>query len=90
LSPEQVKVLFEAAQGGRLEALYVLAVRTELRQGELLALKWDDVNLEVGTLQVRRTLVKTKGGPCSQRPTPRIAADPRSSSRVPQTPSDDT
>ena len=28
-----------------------------------MALKWNDVNLEVGTLQVRRTLVTTKGGP---------------------------
>jgi integrase len=28
-----------------------------------LALKWNDVNVEVGTLQVRRTLVTTKGGP---------------------------
>ncbi len=63
LSPEQVKVLFKAAQGDRLEALYILAVHTGLRQGELLGLKWDDVNLESGTLQVRRTLVRTKDGP---------------------------
>lgn len=27
-----------------------------MRQGELLGLKWEDVNLERGTLQVRRTL----------------------------------
>jgi integrase len=47
----------------RLEALYVLAVYTGFRQGELLALKWDDVNVESGALQVRRTLVTTKDGP---------------------------
>jgi integrase len=50
LSPEQVKVLFKASQGDHLEALYVLAVHTGLRQGELLALKCDDVNLESATL----------------------------------------
>jgi integrase len=36
LTPEQVKVLLEAARGDRLEALYVLALNTGLRQGELL------------------------------------------------------
>src|SRR5215210_7641120 len=68
LTAEQVKVLFEAAKGDRLEALYVLAVTTGLRQGELLGLKWDDINLKVGTLQVRRTLTTAKGGPVLSAP----------------------
>ncbi len=34
----------------------LLAVHCGLRQGELLGLKWDDVDLKGGTLQVRRTL----------------------------------
>ncbi len=63
LTPEQVGALFAAVRGDRLEALYVLAVTTGLRQGELLGLKWEDVNLDVGTLQVRRTLTTAKGGP---------------------------
>ena len=63
LSPEQVKALLETARDDRLEALYVLAVTTGLRQGELLALKWEDVDLESGTLRVRRTLTTAKGGP---------------------------
>jgi len=42
--------------GDRLEALYVLTLNTGMRQGELLALKWDDVDLERGVLRVRRTL----------------------------------
>jgi len=41
----------------------VLAIYTGLRQGELLGLKWDDVDLEDGSLQVRRTLSITKSGP---------------------------
>jgi integrase len=63
LAPEQVKVLLQATRDERLEALYVLAVTTGLRQGELLGLKWEDVDLEFGTLQVRRTLATAKGGP---------------------------
>jgi integrase len=56
LSLDQVKVLFEAARGDRLECLYTVAVTCGLRQGELLGLKWEDVDLEANTLQVRRSL----------------------------------
>src|SRR5215210_4975696 len=68
LTPEQVKMLLDAANSDRLEALYVLAVTTGLRQGELLGLKWDDIDLKVGTLQVRRTLTTAKGGPVLSAP----------------------
>jgi integrase len=40
LSPGQARKLLQASRGDRLEALYVLAVHTGMRQGELLALKW--------------------------------------------------
>lgn len=63
LTAEQVKILFEAVRGDRLETLYILAFHTGLRQGELLGLKWGDVDVEAGTLQVRRTLTTAKGGP---------------------------
>jgi integrase len=65
LIPVQAKVLLQTAHeaGNRLEALYVLAIHTGLRQGELLGLKWEDVDLEDGSLQVRRTLAITKSGP---------------------------
>jgi integrase len=33
-----------------------------MRQGEVLALKWEDVNFEAGVLQVRRTLSTATGG----------------------------
>lgn len=64
LDREQVGALFEAAgeAGDRLEALYTLAVTAGLRRGELLGLKWEDVDLDAGTLQVRRTLSEPKGG----------------------------
>ena len=38
LSPDEARKLMEAAQGDKLEALYVLAMHTGMRQGELLAL----------------------------------------------------
>ncbi len=39
-----------------------MAVHRGLRQGELLGLRWEDVDFEAGTLQVRRTLSLTKDG----------------------------
>ncbi len=56
LNAEQVKMLLAAARGDRLEALYVLAVTTGMRIGEMLGLKWQEVDLSAGTLQVRRTV----------------------------------
>jgi integrase len=61
LSPAQVKALLKAARGTRNEALYVVAVHTGLRQGELLGLKWTDIDLEAGKLSVRRSLKVTEG-----------------------------
>jgi len=64
LDREQVHALFETASAGgdRLEALYVVAVTTGMRRGELQGLKWEDLDLEAGALQVRRTLSEPKGG----------------------------
>ena len=56
LSPAQVRALLDAAQGTRNEALYVVALHTGLRQGELLELRWADVDLDAGKLSVRRAL----------------------------------
>jgi integrase len=56
LKHSQAQALLDAAQGERLEALYVLALSTGMRLGELLALRWVDVNLDAGTLQVNHSL----------------------------------
>jgi integrase len=61
LSAEEVRRLLAAATDDRLEALWVLAVHTGMRQGELLALKWTDVDLEAGKISVRRTLTRESG-----------------------------
>jgi integrase len=61
LSAQEVRKLLEAAGDDSLEALWVLAVHTGMRQGELLALKWTDVDFEAGKVSVRRTLTRESG-----------------------------
>jgi integrase len=56
LSPEQASALLCAARGGRLEALYVVALHAGLRRGELLAVRWNDIDFEKGTLRVDQSL----------------------------------
>jgi integrase len=55
-TPEQARAFLEAARGHRLEALWILALSTGMRQGELFALKWANVDVETAILQVRGTL----------------------------------
>jgi integrase len=53
---EQVRALLTAATGERLGCLFVLAIHTGLRRGELLALRWSDIALDTGKLSVQRSL----------------------------------
>ena len=57
LSPEEAVAFLNAAKADRLGALFDLAVASGMRPGEYLGLKWSDVDLEVGTVTVQRTLV---------------------------------
>jgi len=50
------------AEANSLHALYTLALTTGMWQGELLGLRWTDVDLAAGTLTVQRTLQYQKGG----------------------------
>ena len=62
LTTDQARTLLDAAKGERLHALYVLAVRYGLRKGELLGLKWQDVDLTADVMQVRRTMSEARTG----------------------------
>jgi integrase len=62
LDASQAEAVIAAAQGDRLEALAVVALRLGLRKGEALALCWSDVDLDAGTLTVRGTLKRRHGG----------------------------
>lgn len=46
----------------RLYPLYYLALTTGMRRGELLGLRWQDINWEQRTLSINQTLVTTPGG----------------------------
>lgn len=58
----QVAAVLGGAEGDDLEALWRLALLAGMRRGELLGLQWPDVDLDRGTLAVRRTLSRGKGG----------------------------
>ena len=61
LSATDVSALLKAAEPSRYHALLELIARTGMRRGEALALKWDDVDTETGTLRVRGTLSRVDG-----------------------------
>ena len=52
LSPAEIHRFLEQVKGDRREALYVLAIATGLRQGELLGLRWQDIDLDAGSVRV--------------------------------------
>ena len=56
LTREQARALIEGTRDDPLGALYVTALGTGLRQGELLALRWQDIDLQAGELTVRHSL----------------------------------
>jgi integrase len=68
LNPEEVSWLLEAAAGTALYALLYLALHTGLRQGELLGLRWQDIDLDRGTLHVQRTAQRLPGQGVTYRP----------------------
>lgn len=58
---EQLGSLRNAAAGGRWEALVVLALTSGMRQGELFALAWENVDLDRGVIFVRHSLEDLNG-----------------------------
>ena len=50
---EQARLFLQAARDDGWEALYVLVIQTRMRRGELFGLRWDNVDLDNGWLQVR-------------------------------------
>ncbi len=61
LSKAQLEILFETSRETRWHPLWVLLGTTGLRIGEALGLKWSDVDLLAGRLQVRRALQRQRG-----------------------------
>lgn len=61
LDETQVNQLLVAAIGSPYEALYHLAVKTGLRQGELIGLKWADLQWASGRLLIKRQVQEVRG-----------------------------
>ena len=61
LTEKEAQGLRRAAKGHRLEALVTLALTTGMRQGEIFALRWSDVDLKRRTLYVRRSAQEIAG-----------------------------
>lgn len=58
LTREEIKALLKALEGDKLEVPINLCLALGLRRGELLALKWEDINFKEGTIHIRRNLVR--------------------------------
>ncbi len=63
LDASQARALLDAASGHRLEAVFILALTTGARIGELLGLRWSDLDAEAGVLRIERTRSAAKEGP---------------------------
>ena len=61
LSPDEVERFLVAARGDPLEALFTLAVTTGMRQGELLGLRWRDIDLERATIRITGSIQRATG-----------------------------
>lgn len=62
LTLDQVDKLLTQIQGARFEALYVVALATGLREGEILGLHWRDVDFEQRLITVRTQVQRTRDG----------------------------
>ncbi len=77
LTADEARQLLTTAQGHRLHALFELALHTGLCKGELLGLRWEDLDLDTGTAAVRRTLQRTSTGGLTTLPTKTRASERR-------------
>jgi integrase len=59
LTAEQANALLTAADDEPLGTLYVLALTTGMRLGELLGLRWRDIDMDAGRLSVQVALIRT-------------------------------
>jgi integrase len=61
LQPEQIQQLLIAAEGDRDAVLYHLALTTGLREGEIIGLKWSDLDWERSRLKIQRQVQRIDG-----------------------------
>ncbi|MBV9374081.1 MAG: site-specific integrase, partial [Alphaproteobacteria bacterium] len=62
LDPDQIRAVLHALRGHRLYPVVVIALATGMRRGEIVALRWADIDLDGGKIRVERSLEETKAG----------------------------
>ena len=62
LSVPEIHTLLSACPQGRWHTIFHTLIWTGLRRSELLGLRWSDLNLELASMQVRRSLVRLHDG----------------------------
>lgn len=60
LTKEEQKKFIDYIKGHKLEVFFLVALGTGLRLGELLGLKWSDINFDTGIVTVSRSLSRSK------------------------------
>lgn len=63
MTDEELDRFLQAVRGTRFFAAHLLAIRRGLRRGEILGLRWRDIDFRRKTLTVRRSLVLCQGRP---------------------------
>ena len=58
LKPDEIKKLLEKTEGQKYQLLFRMAIFTGMRQGELLGLKWSDIDWSNKQVHVQRTFTK--------------------------------
>jgi integrase len=61
LTKDEIGVMLRAAEGTALHMPVLVALTTGLRRGELLGLRWSDLDLKAGTLTVNQALERVRG-----------------------------
>ena len=61
LSKEEARRLLEVVKANHLHCLFILALASGMRLGELLALRWEEIDFESKTIQVQHTVARIPG-----------------------------
>src|SRR5579863_4549591 len=62
LNPEHARTLLETAKGGSYEAIYTVALTLGMRRGEVLGLRWSDIDFDGRAIRVNQSVQRISSG----------------------------
>lgn len=68
LSPDEVKIFLSEAKKEQLYPAFLLAITTGMRRGEILGLRWKDINFDQCTISIQKSLTMVGSKPILQEP----------------------